>query len=242
MLASPRSRRLFCLAALAATVAALGLMAAESADAKGLNCARPNTVTLARSADARIWRPRGALGYRLYGCLKSIDRAFRLDRNTGRPAFWAFGGRPGIGPAAIPRWLFAGRFVGIWAAHLGRAELWVYSLRSGRMAVRVQDFWGAPEGGVTDGPRLATNGVPVWIHYAGDEGLYSSYLDACRDAGGSAWALPCSPFNAMDEGVAVTTLDSGPEGSLTGLRITGTTVRYRKAGVARSRSVRSLGS
>lgn len=237
-------RRISCLAALAAVVAALGLMAAESADAKGRNCARPNTVTLASTSVARVWRPRGALSYRLYGCLKSLDRAYRLDRNTGRPAYWAYGSKPSRQPFETPgqsRWYFAGRFIGVWARHLATSELWIYSLRSGRMAVRVGNFWGTPEGGIAWGPRVATNGVPVWIAYAGDEGLYTDEVSACRDLGGSAWSDPCGWYSVDMRHNYPITLGAGAHDTLADLTVSGITARWRANGAARSRSLAPLG-
>lgn len=230
-------------------MAVLALMAAESADAKGRNCARPNTVTLASTYAARVYRPRGRLGYRMYGCLKSLDRAYRLDRNTGRPAYWAYGGKPNLEPnrpggtnPTLLRWYFAGRFVGFWARHLGTNELWIYSLRSGRMAVRVTEYWGSIEGGVSWGPSLATNGVPVWISYAGDEGLYSDAVLACRDTGASAWSRPCWYGNSTSPFVAPTTLGSGGDHTLRSLRVSGVIARWTKPDGVVTRNLASLGS
>lgn len=259
------ARRVAGVAASAGLALAAVLVSAATADAKGRDCARPNTVTVASTSTARVWRPGGSASSRLYGCLKSLDRTYRLDRSTPRPGYWAYGGkpdlltwRPGWSHPGLRRWYFGGRFVGFWAQHGREAELWVYSLRSGRLAVRAVKFdygFNSPpalEGGVSWGPLLATNGVPVWISIEGDEGLYEDRVAACRDTGADAWSRPCSywfgpgPFGGHSfqaaRGITPTTLGMGDHDSLRSLRVSGTTVRWTRDGAARSRSVAFLGS
>ena len=232
--------------ALVAAVAAASV-AAPPAAAGSRHCARPGTVTLASTSTARVFRPAGSTSYRLYGCLKSLDRAYRLDHNSRTSRRWGFG--VGTHP-----WTFGGRFVGFWVYDTRlpryRVEFWVSSLRSGRMAVRIDQLIGAPEGGIVAGPLLATNGVPVWIIYQGDEGLYSESVLACMDAGVKAFARPCGrPLEAPPNTDAYlnpffnpTPLGGGSYRALGSLRVSGTTVRWRNAGQERQASVAGLGT
>jgi hypothetical protein len=246
-------RRSSCLAALAAILAALGLMAAESVDAKGRRCARAGTVTLASTSAARIFRPTGATSYRLYGCLKSVDRAYRLDHNSAGAHRWTFGKVPALDPAYPSKpgaraWYFAGRFAGVWARSSRGPELWVYDLRSGRMAVRLTQFH-LPDlpgeaAGVRYGPLLATNGVPVWLnYYTGVSG--GSQVSGCMDTGTSAWYRPCrlAPERvAFPPPYLQAAQVSEYSRKINGLRVSGTLARWRSAGAARSRSLVFLGA
>ena len=241
------------LATLAVTALTASLAGPEPATAKGRNCSRSGTVTLAATAAARISRGAGTQSFRLYGCLKALDRAFRLDHNSSTSRRWSFGTIPedlivAGGLVGARTWYFAGRFVGVWAHDRrfvgGRTELWVYSLRSGRMAVRQTAYWITPEGRVREGPLLATNGVPVWIAYGGDEGMNSTSLHACMDAGVKAWSRPCADgelSNTPDAYFPLMYLSRNDRPHARSLRVSGTTVRWITDRGAQSVSVAPLG-
>jgi hypothetical protein len=227
-----------------ASLAAAGLAGPAAAGAASRHCARPGTVTLASTSAARVFRPTGTRSYRLYGCLKSLDRAYRLDHNSSTIRRWGFG-------VGKPPWAFGGRFVGFWVYDTRfpqhyPVEFWVYSLRSGRMAVRLNETFGAPESGLVAGPLLAANGVPVWIGYAGDEGLYSDFVTACMDAGVKAFARPCGRplgrLSYLNPFFPTIDLGRGNYRALRNLRVSGTTVRWTDAGKQRQASVAALGS
>lgn len=235
-------------------------MAPAGASARGRGCARPDTVTLASTSAARISRGTGAAGSRLFGCLKSADRAYRLDRNSAGGQRWTFGTVPVLDPRSPSKpgartWYFAGRFAGVWATSSGGPELWVYDLRSGRMAVRLTQFHldDLPGGaaGVRYGPLLATNGVPVWLNYfTGVSG--GSQVSGCMDTGTSAWNRPCR-FYAKRVPVApgdqfeipppyIPAVRVSDYSQITDLRVSGPVARWRSAGAARSRSLVFLGA
>ena len=228
---------------------AVALMPAASADAKGHNCARSGTVTLATTSSARVYRPTGTLSHRLYGCLTSTDVAHRLDRNSTSSHPWTFGTVPRIGPGATAppgarRWTFAGRFAGVWARASGRSEFWVFDLRTGRMAIRLDGFFLAvPKSGVRYGPLLATNGVPVWLNFYSDASFmqvgWTGRVSACFDSGVQAWNRPCR-FDSTDPHTPP--VDLSEYGAITALRVSGTAARWKLRGGSRVRNLDYLGA
>ena len=245
--ASGRPARRRCRRAVRCGVAACAVLAClgptAPAGAKGRNCARPGTVTLASTSAARISRGAGMARSRLYGCLRAVDRAYRLDHN-GASGTWTFGTVPRIAgsiPRGARRWTFAGRFAGIWARSSRRAEFWVYDLGTGRMAVRVAEFYiGVSGAGMRYGPLLATNGVPVWLHYTGRDSP-TSQVGACFDTGVSAWGRPCRWFDGYP-GVYLPVIGLGRYDVITNLRVSGTIARWSVRGATRSYNLTPLGA